>query len=750
MFSLAVEFLLSQPSVADAGSVVHITLGGASHVNPEVIEFLRTSGVFRDVAGENGGDTFINWNDGHETRRIFCVQATANYFDALGVPVAPGRGWSKNDSPNVAVISHAFWRTRLNGDSSVVGRGIVLDGRPYNILGVLPESHRTLSGFGFSPDVYVPRFLDDTNLAIYARLHTGMSTGEGVAATVALARRVDQAFPQSYKYSENIRVTPVAGVERLYGRKMLTLVLFFTVLLALVGLVLLIASINVASMLLARATVRRQEFAIRLSLGASRGRLLQQLLAESLLLCVLGGALGFLLAHFVVRLLASIELPLPVPIQLQTDPDWRVMTYAALLAGVATIAAGLVPAWQAVRQSLNTNLKREQKLTLRRVLVGGQIAVCLVVLTTGSLFLRNLIRSSAINPGFDVRRTVRADVHLPPAQYQDPQRRNAYHAAALERLSALPGIESAAAARIIPFTDATNFSTDVTFDHTGRKQNVRFHWNAVSPDYFAAMDIPIRGGRAFLPADATGHKVAIVNETFVRRYIPDRDPVGATFFWHDPRERFTIVGVAARTLNITIGEDEAAQLYQPLAQTAGDRTRIQFVLRSATPPATQLQAVKRALRTVEPGAGLEVATMYSSIGMAFLPSQVGAALMGGIGLLGLLLAAIGLYGVIAYSVSQRTREIGIRVAIGAGRGHVSRLVLLDSLKLLASGAAIGLAVALFVTKPLTMFFVAGLSATDPLAYGAVLLLLGFTTAVATVGPMRRAMKIDPARCLRYE
>ena len=749
MFSLAVEFLMSEPSVKDPASLVHIRLGGASHVKPEILEFVRGSGAFQDVVGENAGDTFINWDDGRETRRIFCVQTTMNYFDVTGVPVAPGRAWSARDNRAVAVLSHSFWRKHFNAEPSIIGSAIRLDDRSYTILGVLPESHRTLLGYGFSPDLYVPAYLDDTILSLYARLKPEMSLGEATAAVTAVARRIDEQFPNRYKYADHIQVAPAGGIHRLKYDKQ-GVAIFFLALLVVVGLVLLIAAINVASMLLARASVRRQEIAIRLSLGASKGRLLQQLMAESLLLCVLGSVLALVLAFVVARAIASVSLPIPVPIRLQIEPDWRVALYAAVMAGVATIVAGLMPAWQSVRSSLSTSLKREQRLQLRRVLVGAQIAVCMVVLATGGLFLRNLISSSSISPGFDVRRTIRADVHLPPARYRETQALNAYFKEALDRLSAIPGVESAAAARIIPFTGATNHRSEITFLHNGQRTVAQFHWNAVSPAYFDAMSIPIRAGRVFRDSDASSEKAVVVNETFVRRYIRDRDPVGVAFEWHDARQRFVIVGVVADTKNLTIGEDDRPQMYQPLAQIANDRSRIQFVLRSALPPATQLEAVRLSLRRVEPAAGIEVETMYSSIGLAFLPSQIGALLMGGIGLLGLMLAAIGLYGVMGYSVSQRTREIGIRMAIGAGRSEVSRMVLGDAVRLLIWGTIVGLAIAVFVTKPLAMFFVPGLSPSDPVSYAAVLLVLGVTALLATLGPLHRAITIDPARCLRYE
>jgi predicted permease len=382
--------------------------------------------------------------------------------------------------------------------------------------------------------------------------------------------------------------------------------------------------------------------------------------------------------------------------------------------------------------------------------VVAQVAVSFVVLATGALFLQNLFRSAAISPGFDVRNTVRAQVHLPPAGYPDERRINLYVEQALRQLEAIPGIEAAAAARLIPFTDATRFGSQLTFTDNGEKQQASFHWNAVSPAFFRAMDIPILAGRAFQSADRDGPRVVVVNSAFVKRYLGPRNPVGTAFLWGDGKAPFQIVGVVRGTKNLTIGEGDIPQLYQPLSQIDNDRPRLQFVLRSATPPAGQLAAVRQALRSVEPSAGLEIATLFSSVGLAFLPSQIGAVLMGGIGLLGLLLAAIGLYGVLAYSVTRRTREIGIRMAVGASGREISRMIVLEASKLLAVGSMAGLAIALVVTRPLTMFLVPGLSPSDPTSFVCVIAVLAGTGLLASLGPVRRAIAIDPMRSLRYE
>jgi hypothetical protein len=289
----------------------------------------------------------------------------------------------------------------------------------------------------------------------------------------------------------------------------------------------------------------------------------------------------------------------------------------------------------------------------------------------------------------------------------------------------------------------------VRFPDTGEVRQTSFNWNAVTPEYFQAMDIPVLKGRTFTAEDDGATLAAIVNDVFVRQYLGTREPVGTTFVWGQNR-LYRIVGVVRGTKNMTVGELPVAQVYEPMAHIPSGSQRIQFVARSATPAAAQLAAVRQVLRQVEPAAGLEVETMYSAIGFAFLPSQVGAVLMGSTGALGLLLAMVGLYGVLAYSVARRTREIGIRLAIGASAGHVSKLVLGEFARLLAAGVVIGLALALLATRPLAIFFVAGLRTSDPASFGIVMAALAGAGTLAALGPVRRALGVDPLRCLRYE
>jgi predicted permease len=750
LFSLAVEFLLSDPSVRDAGTVVYVRQGGNSHVLPATLDDLQQSGVFEDVAGEND-EGFINFDNGVETKRAFATQATKNFFSVLGVPVLLGRGWTVNDPNQVAVLSAHFWRTRLGGDPAIVGKVIRLDGRAYTVLGVMPNNFRSLVGYGFSPDVFVPVYLQGSILQAYARLKPGVSVGQVNAALPALGQRLMVEFPDRYEADQRLHATPVSGIERLHmEREAMTIGLFFVILLVVAGLILLVACTNVAGLLLARSSARQREIATRLALGASKMRLLQQLLMESSLLSLAGAALGFVFALGAAKGLAAISLPFPVPIRLHVETNWKIVSYAAVLAVFAGLSSGLMPALASLKESLSKGMHRERRLRMRRVLVAAQIAVSFVVLSTASLFLQNLLRTNSMNAGFDVNHAIHGESFLPPHAYLDGKTINPYINRVLSGLRAIPGIEQAAASFSIPFNDARTDGATLVFSGSGDRQHAQFNWNAVTPEFFRAMQIPVLRGRAFVPHDNGGSKVVIVNDVFVREYLGTREPLGTVFSWTDDKAPYRIVGVVKGTKCMTMGEDPRPQLYEPMAQVNLDQPRIQFVARSVTSPAAQLKAVQETLRQAEPTAGLEVQTMFSSIGFAFLPSQVGAILMGSMGALGLLLVVMGLYGVLAYSVARRKREIGIRMAVGASSMDISRLVLRDFSRMLLSGVAIGLAVSILVTRPLSMFLVQGLSASDPGSFVLATLMLSLTAAIALTGPVLRALKVAPMECLRCD
>jgi predicted permease len=727
---------------------VGLRLGGSSHAPRDVVEQLRQSGTFREVVGERE-ESSVNWDTGTDTRPLYAVDTTSNYFAGLGTPMLHGRGYTVDDPREVVVLSHRFWRDSLAGDPAIVGRSLRLDGRMYLVTGVLPPQHRTLLGMGFSPDVYVPQFRRDVGVMIYARVEPGTSADAARSRAEAIAVQLDRTHPGE-EYARNVVATPVAGRARLAATNSRVLVLFSAVLLVVVGLVLLLACVNVAGLLLARAAGRTEEMAVRMALGASRGRLLQQLLAESLVLALLGLACGFVLRQLLAWGAERITLPLPVPVRLHLDLDGRVLVYSVALMFLASLAAGVLPAWQATRESLAVSGRRGGRLRLRRGLVVAQVAVAFVVLTTSVLFLRNLFEAGRISTGFDTVHTVRADVHLPTERYGNPQQSGAFVDNALQALAATPGIRASAAAWLVPLTDSSNYRRPLTFADSGERVDVQVQWNAVSPRYFEVMSIPFVAGSTFAGREESAATPVIVNREWVRRYSPQRPAVGRTFRHDNTPAIYRIVGVVEGTKNRTLGEDPLPQLYEHLALKGVERSRVQLIAKVTGPSALAVPAVAAALRGVEPAAGVTVEPMAASMALALLPSQVGAMMLGSLGVLGLGLAAIGRYGVIAYSVTRRRREIGIRMAVGAGRSNIVRLVLAEAVWLVGSGAVIGLASALLLTRPLATFLVPGVSPTDPVSYAAVLLLLLLTALLSSAAPVLRAIHVAPTHALKAE
>lgn len=473
IFSLGMELLFSIPSVHDADSLIAIRLGGNSHSEPEDLRFMHESGLYQSVVGFREGQA--NWRNGETSRRLFIFSVTPDYFTELGIPLAAGRPLTPADTDGI-VISHRFWKSQLNGEASALGRALILDGRPRNIVAILPEHHRTVFGFALSPDAYVPVAAQgavhtDSRLAIYARLPEGVGKAEAWERTRAVASRMDREHPRrQFKRTDNIMVAGLTGIDRLRERDLTPLTLFFALLMAIVDLVLLIACVNVASLLLARATSRAHELAVRTSIGASRSRIVRQLLAESLLLAAFATGAGVAMNVTLSRVLNNLALPLPVPLQLQIEPDGRLLAYSVALAFGCAIAAGLLPALQAVRSDgPNAALSRGNRQTgsgsrLRSTLLVGQVAVTVVVLTTAILFARNLARSSSLTPGFEVGRLVWASSRLVPENYPSDAPVAQLLSMGLEKLRAIPGVESASLLQVVPFNDGATHGGEFRAD----------------------------------------------------------------------------------------------------------------------------------------------------------------------------------------------------------------------------------------------------------------------------------------------
>jgi len=767
IFNLASQIVFATPTATRPDRLVSIRMANGSHVSYRQWQALERSGALAGLAGYQF-EREVNWRGPEQAISITPLIVTANYFDVLGIPLAMGRGFtsveaSAERAPAVAVVSYRFWQRRLAGDPAVVGRALIFNGEPYTVVGVLPESLRAFPGFAIAPEVYLPlsRTLMptlfeplDASVQLVGRLHDGQSVAAGRAALATAGSRLAGEFGEHF--GDVQRFSPVGRFGQIGEMKQIGA--FFAVLLVCVGLVLAVACANVAGLLLARGTVRRREIAIRVALGASRTRLVQQLLTEGLWLALFGTAGGLLLMRITMGLLTRVSLPFPLPLELHPSFDAQVLVYSLVLLVVTTLVCALVPALEATRPSLVPSLKQEEpryvhpRLTLRNLLVVGQIALALVLLLTATLFLRNLALARVADPGFDTKRTIVAHVSFVEGRYTR-ESRAAFLESAVDNIRNLPGIEQAAYTADVPLSMYSGMTTgaDLRIAEHGEPFPARFEVNRVGPGYFATMRIAERRGRDFRRTDAPGAPVvAIVNEEFARRYLAGQDPIGRHLMLPGAGAAYPaeIIGIVANSKHRTIGEDQRAAVYESFLQRANRNRVVHLIVRTSGDPVTSARDVTRALEGMDGTAAVQVQPMRAALAFAFMPSQVGAALLASLGSMGLLLAMVGLYAVVAYSVSRRTAEIGIRMALGASHRAVMRLVLRDAAVLAAAGILIGIAVAALLTRPLAMFLVAGLSPADPVSFSLTAIVLAAVSLAAAWAPARRAVRIDPALALR--
>jgi predicted permease len=736
--------------------MIAIWEGGNSGSSFTDYKFLRDSHVFDGVAGINV-EREVNWRAGDQTSRLYAGVVTDDFFTTLGIPFLLGRGIAPRET-NTAVLSYRVWRDKFNGDPAVLGRKLILDGRVFTIAGVLPANHRSIVGFALSPDVYVPVMRDDDNVQFYARMTKGMTMPEASARLLSIFEQLDRIHPKDgWKRTNQVRVTGVTGFDVLNQSMPGGVAAFFAMLMIVVGLVLLIACTNVAGLLLARASSRSHEFAVRLSLGASRRRIIRHLLAESLLLCVLGSIAGLAVDIICAKLIDNITFPLPIPIHLVISPDPRLLWYLLGAIMVSALCCGLLPALRVVRKDPNRALKQEEPepghlWNLRSILVSGQLAASIVLLAAAFLFVHNLLRATSANPGFDVDHTIWAYMRLVPERYTDAgqNKQLAIVHSALEELRLLPGVDSVAITRRVPLNDNCVIGTALHTDISPSPVRVSYECNDVGPGYFHTIRTPIVRGREFSVVDRNTQPVVIVNETLARTVFGNVDPVGHTIKSDlTGSEPQLIVGVAKDSKYFTLGEQQRLAVYQPYFAHS-QPVNLHFLISTTNLPGSYVKPISDILGRLDPTAAIETRPMSQALGLALLPSRAGAVMLGAMGILGLVLASIGLYGVLLYSISRRTREIGLRVALGATPFDVLRIIGGQSLALVASGMVVGLVLALFATRPLALFLIPGLSTFDPGAFLAVVGLLGVVAVLATLVPAARALRIDPMTALRYE
>ena len=741
---------------------------------PDYLDF-RTQGRSFDGLAAYGIQPLV-LSQGGESQRILAQLVSGNFFDVIGLKAAYGRPvLPAEETPGqhpVVVVSHALWQSRFGADPGAVGRQVALNGRPYTVVGIAPAG---FSGMlrGISMDVFVPlamrpaltgESLDERGnrgLMLIGRLRPGVGIEDARADLALVARRLHSSYPDVWanRLAEprSVSVLP-EDASRVLPQVRGPLSGFLGVLFAAVGLVLLLACSNVANLLLARASARRREIAVRVALGARRGQLVRQLLAESLLLSCGAGALGVAFAALSLQLILAFQPPLPVSLALGLELDRRVLLFALLLSLATGLVFGLWPALRASSASPIESLAGRgpeppgrRRVATRDALVVAQVAGSLVLLVGAGLFLRSLANAKALDPGFDPNGVLVLSIDLRPSGY-DEARGARFYAELPERLERVPGVLSASVASALPLALGGERRGLRVVDYApGPGEDMEVHSSFVGPGYFETMRTALARGRSFEASDGPGAPgVVIVNEAFVRRYWPGRDGLGERLVVgdHGGDVALEVVGVARDGKYTSLGEDPTPFVFYPHRQL--HRAEMSVVVRAQGDPTALVPAVRREVAALDAALPVfDVKTLEAHLGTALFPARAAAVLLGLTGALALLLAGIGLYGVLSYAVALRTREIGVRVALGAGRGDVVALVVGRGLRLAGTGVAIGLAIAALVTRFLS-FLLYGTSPLDPLTFAAICALLLSVAVLAAWDPARRALRIQPAACLREE
>ena len=714
---------------------------------------------------------------GGQSERIWGIMATGNYFDVLGVRAARGRTFLPEEdrtqsAHRVAVVSYNLWQRRFNGDPAVVGKMIKLNGYDFTVVGIAPQSF-TGTDPVFAPSIWVPLQMHReampgsdglltsrgaNQFRVLARLRPGVSVEAARSAMLALGRNLAQAYPETNK-GTRLAVVRERDARPEPGYAARGAAVSSAIVMIIVGLVLLIACANVANLLLARATTRRKEMAVRLALGAGRRRLIQQLLTEGLLLALIGGAAALLLSLWTGDLLQNFIPPTDIPFVLDARPDLRVLAFTLGLSLASSVIFGLMPAWRAsgldpvtaLKNDASTFARGQKTFSLRNMLVIAQITISLVLLICASLFVRSLLGAREIYTGLQNRNVLLASVDLGLQGYDEAKGRNFYRDL-MERVGALPGVESLSMASAVPL-DFESYNDSVVLDgqtpgpHDGK---VTVWRSVVAPHYFETVGTALLQGRDFNAEDnREAPRVAIINETMARKYWPGQNPLGQHFRLRSADGPLVeIVGVAKDGKYVYLGEPPLLFIYLPLQQNYMPSATL--VVRTKGDPKSLVNGVRQETRALDENLPLfGVKTMDEHLSRSLLAPRLGATLIGTFGLLALLLATVGVYGVMAYGVNQRTREIGIRTALGAQAGDVLKLVIRQGMILSLIGIGGGLLISLAVTRVFANLLF-GVSATDAASFAGNAMLLFVVALISCYIPARRATKVDPGVALRYE
>ena len=683
---------------------------------------------------------------------------TANYFDVLGVRPALGRFFDPREAATpggapVVVVSDAFWRGTLGGDPSAIGRPLTVNGHPFTLIGVAPPAFRGLYT-GMLVDAWMPitmqpalrprsNLTDATWIWAFGRPRAGIGREAAAAELSALvaAHRRERGEPDTPDAYARMRTAAFSGLPGGSG----PVVSFMSVLLAAAGLVLVIAGINVGALLSARYVERGRDLAVRAALGAGRLRLIRQLLTEVAALFGLGALGGFIVTTIATGALERLSLPGTVPITLEISPDLRVLLVAVGVSLAAGLIFGLAPALESARADITDRLKADgarggvRRSRFGRALVAGQLALSLVLLVAAGLFGRAVDRGTRVDPGFDA--TGVATTMLEPESWgYDDARGRAFYQALRTRLGEIPGVTAVSYAGRLPLM----FSRSADRIDTGNGKP-RVHYTSVDPGYFDVMRLPLLRGRGVLDSDvADAPAVAVVNQTLARLLAPQGEVLGRTFRFHDADTM--VVGVARDAKYATLDEATPPFLYFPLAQDTQPRRAL--LVRSEDPGIAA--AITRAVHAIDPRLPApQLSTLERETAIVLLPQRAAAIVMGALGGVGLVLAALGLYGTMAGATARRTREIGLRLALGAERGQVLRGIVADGTRLALAGIAVGLGLSA-LAMPLAASWLFGVSPLDGVTYGAMASGLLLVAAAASYVPARRAAAVDPLKALRAD
>ncbi|MDQ3744760.1 MAG: ABC transporter permease [Acidobacteriota bacterium] len=775
IFSVVNAVLLKPLAYTDPGQLVLVNHNykkidlKASVSAPGYAYYRDNAKSFSDVAAF--GPMNVNLTGEGEPERLQGMTVTANLFQALGARAAEGRTFTSEENQignqRVVVLSDAFWHRRFGG-LPVVGKKITLNGDTYEVVGIMPPGFQFGREFGptgpdiWAPITFTPQQLDPNSsltseyLGVVARLKPGVTVAQAQAEMNSIADDLRRQYmPGMDESNWGLLVTPLD--EFVVGQIRAAL----WILLGAVGFVLLIACANVANLLLARAAARQKEIALRTALGASRWRVVRQLLTESVMLSLVGGGLGMLLAMWGVDLLLRLNdnrLPRASEIGL----DRNVLLFTLGVSVLTGIVFGLAPAFHSSRVNLNDTLKEGGRTgragvsrLVRNALVAVEMTFAVVLLVGAGLLIRSFARLQQVNPGFEPRGVLALMVSLPSNKYADGPRRAAFMRDVLERVRALPGVRGAATTTTLPmsgFNQSGSFRIENKPVAQGQDPPHGDRW-MVSDDYFQTMGVPLVRGRYFDARDnADAPPVAIIDEAMARKYWPGEDPVGQRIVFEgtaqQPRWR-EVVGIVGHVKNQGLEGESRVQYYVPYAQSANS-PNLFLAVRTAGDPSTLAPAARGAIAEVDKDMPVyRVTTMERMVADSMAQRRFSMFLFGIFAAIALTLAVVGLYGVMSYAVAQRTHEIGLRMALGAQRGDILKMVVGQGLLIIAVGLAAGLLGALALTRVMSSLLY-DVSATDPLTYAGIALLLASVALLASYLPARRATKVDPMVALRYE